>query len=203
MKCINCGIEVPSNFKSAIKSNICPSCGKSIMSEDLQSIVIELSEAISKMSNDPEGLAGWLVSNFSMQKIGEALPVDFYTAGKRKRRVQEDDFEDDDDVLSPKRNASKFAKYAKYNELEMRKKKEEALSGGTMVTLTPEELENIEDDPVIEGIEDEMQSLNTSGDRLSVSDRLKMLTSKSILEKKQQMASSGYIESEGSKIRRL
>jgi hypothetical protein len=38
----------------------------------------ELKEAMEKMPNDPQGLAGWLLSNYRMQKVGDGEPTGFY-----------------------------------------------------------------------------------------------------------------------------
>jgi len=189
MKCINCTIEVPSNFKSAIKSNICPSCGKAIMSDDLQQITLDLAEAIAKMANDPEGLAGWLVSNYAMQKIGEAMPVDFYDPKRRGPRRRDED--DDEDIV--RKDASKFNKFKKYDADAMKKKKEDAMNGGSSLLLSPEELDSIEDDPIIDGIEDEMSEYSSQTSALSMSDRLKADSQKQLLERKHQMAMSGSV----------
>jgi len=46
MKCMSCGIEVPSTFRFAIEKNECPSCGKSIMGEEALVLLGQLEETI-------------------------------------------------------------------------------------------------------------------------------------------------------------
>lgn len=72
---MSCGSPVPPQFKSAIQNNLCPSCGGEIMNEATLDLLDELKEALEEMPNDPEGLAGWLLSNYEMRKIGTGEPV--------------------------------------------------------------------------------------------------------------------------------
>ena len=83
MKCMHCGIEIPPTWVVALNSNICPACGKAIMDDVAKDLIKDLAEAMKQMPNNPEGLAGWLVSNYRMQKIGAYEPVNFVTAQKR------------------------------------------------------------------------------------------------------------------------
>ena len=75
---MSCSVEIPPNFKSAIQNNLCPSCNGPIMSDPALELLDEIKEAFQKMPNDPEGLAGWLLSNYEMRKIGSAEPVQFF-----------------------------------------------------------------------------------------------------------------------------
>ena len=75
MKCMSCGSPVPPEFKAAIQNNICPSCGGELMNEATLDMLDELKDALKKMPNDAEGIAGWLLSNYEMRKIGTGEPV--------------------------------------------------------------------------------------------------------------------------------
>ena len=78
MICISCNVDVPPSFKLAIASGRCPACGEDIMDETGKTLMGELSSVLEQMQNDPQGLAGWLLSNYRMQKIGSAEPTVFY-----------------------------------------------------------------------------------------------------------------------------
>jgi hypothetical protein len=76
MRCMNCGANIPPEWINAIQSNLCPGCGKEIMNSQTQDLLKELTDAMQKMPNDPAGVAGWLLSNYRFQKVGEAQPVE-------------------------------------------------------------------------------------------------------------------------------
>jgi hypothetical protein len=78
MFCENCRVEIPPAWVTVIAKNECPACGGEIMSESTKELLEELSSAMERMPNDPEGLAGWLLSNYSLKKIGSAEPTLFY-----------------------------------------------------------------------------------------------------------------------------
>lgn len=75
MKCISCNSPVPPEFKSAIKLNVCPACGGVIMNEATLDLLADIKDALEKMPNDPEGIAGWLLTHYEMRKIGSGEPV--------------------------------------------------------------------------------------------------------------------------------
>lgn len=75
MKCMSCGAPILPEFKAAITQNICPGCGGELLNEATIELLDELKAAFEKMPNDPEGLSGWLLSNYEMRKIGTAEPV--------------------------------------------------------------------------------------------------------------------------------
>jgi hypothetical protein len=77
---MSCGINIPPEFRAAIINNLCASCGGPIMSDAALDLLDEIKNALSKMPNDPEGLAGWLLSNYEMRKIGSAEPVQFFNS---------------------------------------------------------------------------------------------------------------------------
>lgn len=86
MKCINCNADIPPAFVHALQSNSCPGCGGQIMDQAGQELLTELKDAMEKMPNDPAGLAGWLLSNYSLRKIGTAEPTEFYGKVKKTNR---------------------------------------------------------------------------------------------------------------------
>lgn len=75
MFCESCKIQIPPAWVLVIAKNECPACGGAIMSETSKALLSELKEAMAKMPNDPEGLAGWLLSNYTLSKIGDAEPT--------------------------------------------------------------------------------------------------------------------------------
>lgn len=76
MRCMSCGANVPPEWVHSIQSNICPGCGGEIMGSTTQELLKELTEAMTRMPNDPQGVAGWLLSNYRFQKMGAAEPVE-------------------------------------------------------------------------------------------------------------------------------
>lgn len=91
MKCVNCSIDISPSFVAAITSNFCPSCGSNIMDTSQKELLDELSSAMKKMPNDPQGLAGWLLSNYVLQKIGDAEPTSFHRKQNQKEVLEEED----------------------------------------------------------------------------------------------------------------
>lgn len=88
--CQKCLVPVDPRFVSAIRDNKCPACSGEIMSEESKNLYSELSEMMKKMPNDPDGLAGWLLSNYYLEKIDpekEVEPAKFYypKEGKKQR----------------------------------------------------------------------------------------------------------------------
>ena len=77
MDCSSCGIEIPPQWKACLVSNICPSCNGKIMSDFTQELIKGLSDAITQMPNNPQGIACWLVSNYRMDKINDYEPPQF------------------------------------------------------------------------------------------------------------------------------
>lgn len=78
MDCMNCTANIPPQWVACLQENKCPSCGKEIMGEKSKNLLDELREAMARMPNDPEGLAGWLLSNYKLHKIGDAEPTEFH-----------------------------------------------------------------------------------------------------------------------------
>ena len=86
MFCENCKVEIPPAWVVIIAKNECPACGKEIMSSKTKELMDELSSAMQKMPNDPEGVAGWLLSNYRFEKIGAAEPTEMFH-GKNNNSV--------------------------------------------------------------------------------------------------------------------
>lgn len=78
MQCMSCNTDIPASWVSCIQRNSCPACGKEIMNDKAKELLDEIREAINDMPNDPEGLAGWLLSNYKLIKVGDGEPVNFY-----------------------------------------------------------------------------------------------------------------------------
>ena len=77
MNCSCCNIEIPPAWVAVIAKNECPSCSGKIMSDGTIDLMVGLKEALEKMPNDPQGIAGWLLSNYQMRKIGTGEPTEF------------------------------------------------------------------------------------------------------------------------------
>ncbi len=76
MKCVTCGADIPPEWVHSIQINSCPGCGGAIMREEDKQLLDELTAAMERMPNDPQGVVGWLLSNYHVQKYGEAKPVE-------------------------------------------------------------------------------------------------------------------------------
>ena len=82
MRCMSCGADIPPIWVKALQRNECPNCGDAIMGEPTQALLKELTEAMEKMPNNPQGVAGWLLSNYRFQKMGSGQPVEFNSKGR-------------------------------------------------------------------------------------------------------------------------
>lgn len=78
MKCMSCNVEVPPSFVRSIELNCCPACGENILNDEAKSLMSEIADAFKRMENDPAGLAGWLLSNYTLTKVGTAEPTVFH-----------------------------------------------------------------------------------------------------------------------------
>jgi DNA-directed RNA polymerase subunit RPC12/RpoP len=78
MNCSECNVDIPPAWKHSYESNHCPSCGGKIFDGRSVDLMKELKEAMEKMPNDPQGLAGWLLSNYRMEKVGDGEPTGFH-----------------------------------------------------------------------------------------------------------------------------
>ena len=89
MKCTSCLVEIPPTFLAAIRSGVCPSCNGQIMPPEFKLIYDEIRKTMSQMPNDPDGLAGWLLSNYHLEKIDpekEVEPAKFYYPKQAKNK---------------------------------------------------------------------------------------------------------------------
>jgi hypothetical protein len=77
MKCDSCDVEIPPAWSSVIAKNLCPNCEGPIMSDGTIELMVGLKTALEQMPNDPQGIAGWLLSNYQMRKIGDGAPTEF------------------------------------------------------------------------------------------------------------------------------
>ncbi len=84
MRCISCGEDIPPKWVVVIERNVCPSCDGPIMTDDAISLRDELADALTRMPNDPQGITGWLLSNYKVQKIGDAEPVERFSRPGQK-----------------------------------------------------------------------------------------------------------------------
>lgn len=77
MLCDSCGVDIPPAWIKVIASNVCVECSGPIMSDGTIELMNGLKEALEKMPNDPQGIAGWLLSNYQMRKVGNGEPTEF------------------------------------------------------------------------------------------------------------------------------
>ncbi len=102
MKCMSCGADIPPVWVAALNSNKCPGCNGPIMNEASQELLKELADALQRMPNDPQGVAGWLLSNYRFQKMGDGKPVEkFHRKGGGEAR---DDFDETELKVAPSYN---------------------------------------------------------------------------------------------------
>ena len=78
MICITCKASIPPAWVACIQTNICPGCGGVIMDDSAKELLTQLREAMAKMPNDPEGLAGWLMSTYDLFPKGTIEPTTFH-----------------------------------------------------------------------------------------------------------------------------
>jgi uncharacterized protein YcgL (UPF0745 family) len=58
------------------------------MNDSSKELLDEIREAFKQMPNDPEGLAGWLLTNYEIRKVGSAEPTVFFD--KKSSSASED-----------------------------------------------------------------------------------------------------------------
>lgn len=88
--CKSCNAEIPPAFVHAIQSGACPGCGSALFSEKDKELLDELTIAMEKMPNNPQGVAGWLISNYRFTKIGDAVPTEKFHVKGQKQQLDED-----------------------------------------------------------------------------------------------------------------
>lgn len=85
---MSCEADIPPEYVHAISSNTCAGCGGAIMNTTAKTLMDELADAMERMPNNPRGIAGWLISNYRFEKIGEARPVErFHSVKERDVKV--------------------------------------------------------------------------------------------------------------------
>jgi len=82
MKCQSCQCEVPPAFVHAIQTNVCPGCANPIMDEQMVELMRGLADAMSQMEYNPQGIAGWLMDNYRLEKVGPGEPTGFHQVKK-------------------------------------------------------------------------------------------------------------------------
>lgn len=146
MICMTCGINVPPEFKQSILKNVCPGCDGEIMNPEGKILLDELKDAMNKMPNDPDGLAGWLLSNYQLVKIGSAQPVQqFYGPRPVKNTAHESN---EEIKIHPNATVNKFFERAGLLGVNQ-KSKPPVLTGPAMPGFnTKSEMANSNDDGV-------------------------------------------------------
>lgn len=84
MICVTCGCNIPPAFVHAISINVCAGCSGPIMTDESKKLMDDLKEAMVKMPNDPEGLAGWLLSTYDLFPKGTVEPTEFHRKRSRE-----------------------------------------------------------------------------------------------------------------------
>lgn len=84
--CKSCNAEIPPAFVHTIQLGTCPGCGSALFSDADKELLDELTTAMERMPNNPQGIAGWLMSNYHFTKIGDAVPTEkFHVKGQQKQ----------------------------------------------------------------------------------------------------------------------
>lgn len=93
MKCISCQAAIPAEWVACIQSNSCPGCGGEIMDSSNKELLDELTAAMERMPNNPQGIVGWIMSNYKLIKIGDAVPAEkFHVKGQKESSQQPNKF---------------------------------------------------------------------------------------------------------------
>lgn len=175
MQCISCAADIPEIWVSAINRNVCPNCDKNIMDETTHSLLKELREAMAKMQGTPEEIVGWLLTHYTLIKVGsgeaaifhrpvlkeeavekvEEKPIKIAKPPKTISRVDEDN-DIDEEIEVPVKVGDRTALFNKRAGVPDQKKLAEAVqrmksaSGGTISMQDVQSMENAEDDIYID-----------------------------------------------------
>lgn len=97
MLCNSCGIQIPEKWVAAIKRNECPQCSGSIMNEKSKQLLDELSNGLKEVTENAEGVANWLLSNYKIEKIKDEAPEipEFHSSKKRKKQFENTSVDDE------------------------------------------------------------------------------------------------------------
>lgn len=90
MICCTCSAILDPKWVACIQKNTCPSCDGPIMDEKSKLLLEELTQALVEIPNNPQGIAGWLISNYHIEKISEEAPElpEFHEPKKRGSKKQ-------------------------------------------------------------------------------------------------------------------
>jgi hypothetical protein len=77
MKCISCSVDINPQWTHAIEMNVCPFCGKHIMEEHLKNLFSTLRSAMESLSQYPDQLNDWMLSNHQYIKVDSPKLIDF------------------------------------------------------------------------------------------------------------------------------
>jgi len=144
MLCNSCNAEIPPAFVKAIKVNICPACDGPIMSDQTIELMAGLKSALEQMPNDAQGIAGWLLSNYRMEKVGTGEPTGFYGISKTPAA------KDQNNLKQAKNPVHKFLKNAG---IDPNKQKDYALLAAQINAM--EEGNESEPEEIDDSVEDE------------------------------------------------
>ena len=97
MKCVSCETEINPKWKHAIEKNLCPFCGQVILETRLKELLTSLAETMSALTEYPDQLNDWLLSNHNFIKtdspdLSKYMPKELL---KDLKKVQDDrDFQE-------------------------------------------------------------------------------------------------------------
>jgi len=69
MKCTNCTAEINPKWTHAVNMNLCPFCGKEIMSSEIKDLLSALTSTIESLSSYPEYLDDWLGTHGYVKRV--------------------------------------------------------------------------------------------------------------------------------------
>lgn len=108
IRCKSCDAEIPPAFVHSIQRGECPGCGSDLFSKEEKELLDELTEAMERMPNDPQGLAGWLLSNYRLVKLGDNVePTEEF---HRKKTRQQQNAPDPQGLTVADNRVQKFLK---------------------------------------------------------------------------------------------
>ena len=100
MNCNSCKEEVSTKFRHSLESNICPFCGNGIMDENLKDLLSTLRATMEELSEYPEQLNDWMLSNHNYIKTDADNLVSFVpqellkTFSKNVQKESDEDFQE-------------------------------------------------------------------------------------------------------------
>lgn len=101
MKCKSCESEINPKWKFAVKNNICPFCGESVMDGELIKLLADLDNTISSLStNYSNELNDWMLLNFNFIKTDSPNLTKYVKSNIHKQqnvRALKEEYEDEDE----------------------------------------------------------------------------------------------------------